>query len=168
MIEQVIPCTMNFTRETILGRLEVEEMNLRLSGDLPRMETIFSALSVCPTFSRSISMSGDYAGSSRSRNEEDKKIEEGIALLVKREPDGKKIFKCWTCQEYGHFASKCPKRVKKYRNNFKPRRSKECSYANDEDLEDSIERTLSESDNDNFDDIGFVGFDDNFESDIKE
>ena len=94
--------------------------------------------------SRSTSVSGDYASNKRSRNEEDKKIEEGIALLLKREPDGKKIYKCWTCQEYGHFASKCPKRVKKYRNNFKPRRSKECYYANDEDLEASIERTLSE------------------------
>lgn len=97
MIEQVIPCTINFTRETLLGRLEVSEMNLRLSRDLPRMETAFSALSVHPTFSRSISVSGDYASSNRSRNEEDRKIELGISLLVKREPDGKKIFKCWTC-----------------------------------------------------------------------
>ena len=71
MIEQVIPCTPKFSRETLLGRLKATKMNLRLSGELPRMETAFSALSIRPTLSRSTSVNGDYVSSSRSKSEED-------------------------------------------------------------------------------------------------
>ena len=39
-------------------------------------------------------MHGDFARKNKS-NEDN--IEEGVALLVKREKDGKKVFKCWTC-----------------------------------------------------------------------
>ena len=56
--------------------------------------------------STSASARGEFGSSRRSK--EYKKIEEGINLLVRREKDGKKIFKCWTCDEYGHYASKCP------------------------------------------------------------
>ena len=66
------------------------------------------------------------------------------------EPDGKKIFKCWTCNEFGHYASKFPKRDKKYAGNFKPRRDKECLYENEKD--DFDEQAISASD----DEIGFV------------
>ena len=38
----------------------------------------------------STSISGDYASNTRGRIEEDIKIEEGITLLVKRQPKGKK------------------------------------------------------------------------------
>lgn len=96
----------------------------------------------------------DYATSSRERSEEEKKIEDGISLLVKREPEGKIIFKCWTYNEYAHYASKCPKRENKYKSNFKPRKPRECLYANDEDLEASVEIFRSESDNES-DEIGF-------------
>ena len=85
-----------------------------------------------------------------SKADEDRKIEEGVALLIRREKDGKKIFKCWTCNEYGHHASKCPKRVKKYRGNFKPRNDRNCMYVNEE--EESDEQTVSGSD----EEIGFV------------
>ena len=46
-------------------------------------------MSVRPTLTRSTSKSGYYA-SRRRIFEEDRKIKEGIALLVKRKPDGKK------------------------------------------------------------------------------
>ena len=72
---------------------------------------------------RSTSTRGDFAGSNIS--DEDKKIEEGIALLVRREKDGKKIFKSQTCDEFGHYASKCPKREKKYKGKFKLRRDRD-------------------------------------------
>ena len=92
---------------------------------------MFSALNLRPNLSRSATR-GDFSSSSRSK--EDKKIEEGIALLVRRETDGKKIFKCWTCDEYGHFTSKCPKREKKFREKFWPRRDKDRNflYANED------------------------------------
>ena len=51
----------------------------------------------------------------RSRSKEDKKIKEGIDLLMKRELEGMEIFVCWTSKEFGHFSSRCPKRVIKYR-----------------------------------------------------
>ena len=60
-------------------------------------------------------MHGDFASNKKIDEE---KIEDGVALLVKIEKDGKKIFKCWTCNEYGHYVSKCPKREKKYRGKY--------------------------------------------------
>ena len=69
---------------------------------------------------------------------------------MRREKDGNKIFKCWTCNEFGHYASKCPKREKKYRGKFKPRRDRYCLYANEED--ESNDQVVSASD----DEIGFV------------
>ena len=90
----------------------------------------------------------DFASSSRS--DEDRKIEEGVAFLVRREKDGKKIFKCWTCNEFGHYASKCPKRGRKYRGKFKPKRDRDCLYANEEDESDDQEISAID------DEIGFL------------
>ena len=104
-------------------------------------------MNIRPSLSRSTSARGDFDSSSRFN--EDRKIEE-VALMVRKEKDGKKIFKCWTCNEFDHYTSKCPKREKKYRGNFKPRRDRECLYANEED--DSDEQVVSASDNE----IGFV------------
>ena len=87
-------------------------------------------MNIQPVLSRSTSTRGYFSSSSRS--EEDRKIEEGVALLVRREKGGKNFFKCWTCNEFGHYASKFPKREKKYRGNFKPRKYRECLYANEE------------------------------------
>ena len=92
-----------------------------------------------------------YASNSRSRYEEDRKIEQGIALLVRREPDGKNFFQYWACNEFDHFSSKCPKREKMYKRNFQPRRPRDCLYENEDD--ESEERVQSESD----DELGFVG-----------
>ena len=86
------------------------KVGLKKSGDYPRVETYFSALSVHPSLSRSASTSGGYASSGKSKSKEDRRIGEGIALLVRREPDGKRFLKCWTCNEFGNYASKCPKR----------------------------------------------------------
>ena len=96
---------------------------MRYSRELAIVEMAFSAMSIRPNLSRSTSARGDFSSSSRS--EEDKKIEERITLLVRRDKDGKKIFKCWSYDEYGHFASKCPQREKKIRGKFKPRRDKD-------------------------------------------
>ena len=114
MIQLLISCTKDFTKESLLGRLGVVQNKLRQSTELTRTETDFSVLNFQPNFLRSISSRGDFASSGRSK--EDRKIE-GVAILVKRERGGKKIFKCWTCDEYGHYASKCPKREKKYKGN---------------------------------------------------
>ena len=72
---------------------------------MTRVETTFSALNVQPSLSRSERANGDYASRNRSRSEEDRKIEEGISMFVRREPNGKKKFKCWTCNEFCHYIS---------------------------------------------------------------
>ena len=59
-------------------------------------------------------------------------------------------YKCWTCDEFSHYASKCPKREKKYKGNFKPTRDRIFLYANED--EEFDERCQSESD----DELGFV------------
>ena len=58
--------------------------------------------------------------------------------------------KCWTCNEFGHYAAKCPKREKKYKKNFKSRRPRDNLYVNEDD--ESEERIQSESE----DKLGFV------------
>ena len=115
---------------------------------MTKLKTAFSTLNIWPILSRSISARGDF--SSSRRFEEDRKIEEALALLVRREKGGKKNFKCWTCDEYGHYAFKFPKREKKYKGNHKPRKDRDYFYANEED--DSNEKALSVSD----DEIEFV------------
>ena len=97
--------------------------------------------------SRNTSSIGYFSSSSRSN--EDKKIE-GVALLVRREKDCNTILNCWTCNEFGHYASKYLKREKKYKGKFKPRRDRDCLYVNEED--NSNEQALSASD----DEIIFV------------
>ena len=84
--------------------------------------------------------------SSSSRFNEDKKIKEGITLLVRREKNGKKIFKCWTCDKFGNYACKCSKREKNYKGKFKLERDRDrnCLYANED--EESSEKGQSESD----------------------
>ena len=79
---------------------------------------------------RSTSTRGDFSSSSRSN--ENNKIEEGISLLVRREKYGNNVFKCWRCDEFDHYASKCPKREKKYKGKCKSRRdrNRNCLYEN--------------------------------------
>ena len=88
MIKQVILLTKDFTRETLLGKLQSIEMSMRYSGVLSRVEISFSALSFQPMLTRSAIKSGEYTSSSWTKEEEDKKIKEGIALLMRREPEG--------------------------------------------------------------------------------
>lgn len=94
-------------------------MSLNKSGYFPRVETTFNTLSVHASLSRSVSTSRNYTSNNISISKEDRRIEEGIALPVRREPYGKRIFKCWSCNEFGHYFSKCLKREKKYKKNFK-------------------------------------------------
>ena len=126
----MIPCTENFTKKTLLGRLEVVEFDLKQSGELAKVEKTFSALSVKPNLARNTNAQGSIASSSKSIEE---KIKEGVALLVERGKYGKNIFKCWTCNEYGHYASKFCKRERKYKGRFKSRRPRNCLYANEEE-----------------------------------
>ena len=104
-------------------------------------------MKIWPSLSRSTSARGDFA--SNNRFEEGRKIE-GVALSVRREKGAKKTFKCWTCDEYGYYASKFPKREKSYKGNYKHRKDRECLDENEEN--DSNEQELSASD----DEIGFV------------
>ena len=67
-------------------------------------------------------------------------------LYLEREVVAKKIFKCWTCNEYGHYASKFPKREKKLKGRF--RRPRNFLYANEE--EDESDQSISE------DELGFM------------
>ena len=90
MIQLMIPCTTNFTKETLLGRLEATEFDLKESGELEKVETTFSALNIKPSLARSTKPQGSIASSNRSIEE---KIQEGVVLLVEREKDGKNIFK---------------------------------------------------------------------------
>ena len=74
----------------MLGRLEVAKLHLKQSRELASFETTFSALSVKLGSARKTSAQNDSASSKKTINE---KIKEGVALLVEREVDGKKIFK---------------------------------------------------------------------------
>lgn len=42
----MIPCNENFTKETLLGRLEVVKLDLKYFGELALVEIAFSALNV--------------------------------------------------------------------------------------------------------------------------
>ena len=79
------------------------------------MEKIVSVQKDRPMFTRSMSTSGDHSNKNREKEVEEKKIEEGLALLMKRELGGSRILVCWTCKELGHYSYKCPKREKKYK-----------------------------------------------------
>ena len=78
----MIPCTKNFTKETLLGRLEFAEFDLKQFGELTKVETKFSAPNIKPGLARNTKVQGDIASSSKSIEE---KIQEGVALLVDRE-----------------------------------------------------------------------------------
>ena len=65
MIEHVILFLEIFTRETLHRRLESAKISLRQSGDLPRIETYFSALCVQLKLTRSARTGGYYATSFR-------------------------------------------------------------------------------------------------------
>ena len=119
MIHLLIYCTKHFTKDSLLRGLEVVENELRQSREMTRTKIDFSALNIWPNLSRNTSGSWDFSSSSKAKK--DRKIE-GVTLLVKREKGGKKVFKCWTCDDYGHYAYKFLKREKKYNGNDKPRK----------------------------------------------
>ena len=98
-------------------------------------------MNIKPGLERNTKAQGDIASNTKSIEE---KIKEGVTLLVEREKDGKNIFKCWTCNEYGHYASKCPKREKRYNGNHKPRKDRDFLYGNED--YDYDEQVLSLSD----------------------
>ena len=156
----MIPCTTNFTKEILLDILEAKKFDLKQSRELTKVEIAFSALSMKPGLARSTKVQGDIASNDKSMEE---KIQEGVALLVKREKYCKNIFKCWTCNEYGHYASKCPKRERKYKGRFKSRRPRNFLYANEEEDEEEFDQNMSE------DELGFVTIkEDDLDREIRE
>ena len=90
MIQLMIPCTKNFTKETLLGRLEVIELDLKYSRELALVEIAFIALNVKSGLTRNTSVQNDSASSSKIVDEKIK----GVSLLIEREVHGKKISKC--------------------------------------------------------------------------
>ena len=48
----LIPYTKNFTKETLLGRLEAIEFDLKNLGELAKVEKTFSALIVTPFYKK--------------------------------------------------------------------------------------------------------------------
>ena len=61
----MIPCTTNFTKETLLGRLKAIEFDLKQSRQLEKVETIFSALNIKPGLGRNTKVEGDISSSSK-------------------------------------------------------------------------------------------------------
>ena len=84
----MIPCTKNFTKETLLGRLGAAKFDLKQFKELAKVETTFSALNVKSGLAKNTSAQWDIAISSKTVEE---KIKEGLSLLVKREKYGKNI-----------------------------------------------------------------------------
>lgn len=64
MIGQFIPCKPNFTKETLLGRLQSYELWMKQNEEFSRFETTFSVQRDIPTLTRSVITSGDYASGS--------------------------------------------------------------------------------------------------------
>lgn len=91
-IEEVVPIMPYFNRGTLIGRLlEFESI---LKPNLPRSETTFksSVDKYKILLTKSVSTSGDYVGEWAEMKEEEKKIDEVVSSIVKREPKGKKDF----------------------------------------------------------------------------
>ena len=65
----MIPYTKNITKETLLDRLKAAKFDLKQSGELAKVETNFSALSVRPSLAKSKSVRGDFASSRKTIEE---------------------------------------------------------------------------------------------------
>lgn len=67
MVEEVIPFTPNFTRESLLMRLLTSKLWMKQNGELSRVETSFNIERDKPTLTIIVSTSGD---NDSSRHEE--------------------------------------------------------------------------------------------------
>src|SRR5271154_4204197 len=146
ILEETMQFSQNFKRETLISKISTFEIS-RLKTE-PKNETTFKA-SIHGKKSSHISI--------HNENEEtDEELEEIIAMIAKREKKGKGKyegqlpFKCFSCNKIGHFASKCPTRVKKFRSDYKPKYRKECYHA---------EEGVTDEDSGE-DEIGFISFKD--------
>ena len=61
-----------------------------------------------------------------------------------------KFLKCWTCNEYGHYASKCPKREEKFKGRFRSSIPRNCLHANEEEEEEESDQRKSEDELDSW------------------
>ena len=119
------------------------------------VETAFSPLNVKSGLTRNTSAQNDSASNSKNVDEN---IKEGVALIIEREVDGIFFF-----FEYGHYASKFPKRQNKYKRRFWSRRPRNCLYVNEEEEEDESDQSRSE------DELGFVAIkEDDLDRQIRE
>ena len=71
-----------------------------------------------------------------------------LSTLPESEYSQVKLIK--TSHEYGHYASKCPNRERKYKRRFKSRRPRNYLYANEEEEEEGSNQNMSE------DELGFI------------
>src|SRR5271156_34294 len=123
ILEETVQFSQDFKRETLISKISAFEIS-RLKTE-PKSETTFKA-----------SVHNKKSMSSSSNNEEvDTELEEIISMISKKERKGKGKyegqlpFKCFSCNKVGHFVSKCPTRVKKFRSDYKPKYRKECYHA---------------------------------------
>ena len=89
-MEDIEDLTKYFTRKTLFGRLQSTQIWMRQSGEFPRVEATFRVLKGMPILIRIESTNGDYTSRNQTKEDEYKKVEEGIILLLKREPRAKK------------------------------------------------------------------------------
>lgn len=115
---------------------------------------------------KSASTSVDFARIVSDISEEDKKIDEALSLIAKREPRGKKAFACWHCKEFGHFSYQCPKRERKVKPKkpYKSKITKDCFFVDEDDEFDFKDINFLDSDDE--DEIVFVAIKE--ESPVKE
>lgn len=158
------------TRDTLLGKLTTFKLEELGDQSVAKTETIFRASAFGK---QKIDWKEMYYKDMEEIEKEERELEELEALIARRIPkgpigskyEGKVPFKCFSCNEIGHFASRCPERatrnherfVRNYMPNFeyqrRPRfrrnKDKSCYYAGDDDfgISDDDDEPMSGSGN---------------------
>lgn len=159
VVDEIIVVTPNFDKETLFGKLQALKQRLKQNQNQTRTEIAFSTSIQANkrALTKSASTSGDYARDWATKNEEQRKIDEVLALLVKRQPKGKKVFTCWTCKVFSHFSYQRLKRERKVkpRKPYKSKITKDCFFVDENNEFNFKAINFLESDNED-DEIGFV------------
>lgn len=149
ILDETMQFSENFKRETLINKIATFEISsFKIE---PKSET---TLKPSVHGKKSLNTSGNFDDD----DDDEETLDNFIAMIAKREKKGKGKgkyegqlpFKCFSCNKIGHFASKCPTRVKKFKNDYKPKYAKECYYARDGvSDEESVEE-----------EIGFISLED--------
>lgn len=124
ILEETMQFSQDFKRETLISKIYAFEIS-RLKTE-PKGETTFKALGHGKK---------SHISSNNEKEEFDEELGKIIAMIAKREKkgkgkyEGKLPFKCFSCNKIGHFSSKCPTRVNKFRSDYKPKYRKERYHA---------------------------------------